>query len=311
MPIAPPPPGAPPRASTSASDVQLKSVSLEAVPARDAGIPTVEIQFPSQPKTSGASQNILHKKQHDGTLALIVIGIFSLVVLFLTSLDMSFSNSSNSTEILSPNTYSGPSKTAPSRRAGNSVFGSVPQETGSNSASDAASDIDSQRTRTESRAESGDQFSQFDLGEAYAEGNQVIQDLAKALEWYTKAAEQGHVQAQNRLGAMYSNGDGVSKDLATAKHWWRLAAATGNREARESLARLEKEVSSERTTLTQMRTWTHRDGRSLTAELLSLSKNTDGYFEGDFRRPDGTTFRFQIGNLSTEDVNYVKTLILR
>jgi hypothetical protein len=266
------------------------------------------MQSPHQPKTiTAAAQTVPVKKENYGTFAWIIIGIFSLVFIFFTSLETIVSNSSNSTRSISPDTYSRPSNSAPSQRSGNSVLGTVPTETGPIPASDAESENDSLRRR----AESGNQFSQFDLGEAYAEGNQVIQDLVKAVEWYTKAAEQGHVPAHNRLGAMYSNGDGVSKDLAKAKHWWRLAAATGNTEARENLARLEKEMSSERTTLTGMRTWTHRDGRSLTAELLSLSKNADGYYEGDFRRPDGTTFRFLIGNLSTEDVNHVKTLIPR
>jgi hypothetical protein len=307
MPIAPPPPGASPRASIRASDVQTKSVSLKDVPRGDTGIPTVETQLSNQAPTSAASQKVSHRKYNAGTFTWIVIGILSLVTIYFTSLETIFFNSSSSTKIISPNTFSRPSSSSPATRSGSSVLGSVPPETGRISASDATSEIDSLRRR----AESGNQFSQFELAESYAEGNLVIQDSAKAVEWYTKAAEQGHVQAQNRLGAMHSSGEGVSKDLAKAEYWWRLAAATGSNEARKSLARLEKETSSEGTTLTGMRTWTHRDGRTLTAELLSVSKNADGYYEGNFRRLDGTTFRFEIGNLSIEDVNHVKTLILK
>ena len=55
-------------------------------------------------------------------------------------------------------------------------------------------------------------------------------DLAKALQWLTKAAEQGDMASQLELGILYTGASGwgnlVDKEKAT--HWLELAAAQGN-----------------------------------------------------------------------------------
>lgn len=48
-------------------------------------------------------------------------------------------------------------------------------------------------------AERGDAESQFHLGCLYEEGKGVAQNIAKALEWYMKAAEQGYEDAKIKI----------------------------------------------------------------------------------------------------------------
>ena len=57
---------------------------------------------------------------------------------------------------------------------------------------------------------------QFNLGLAYAHGNGVTKDEAKAVSWFRKAADQIHAFAQNSLGVAYANGSGVTKDEVEA-----------------------------------------------------------------------------------------------
>ena len=85
-------------------------------------------------------------------------------------------------------------------------------------------------------AASGDAKAMFEIGNRYAEGQGVSEDLAKAAEWYTKAAEQGLAPAQYRLGNMYEKGIGVQRDLAQAKVWYERAAMQGNANAMHNLA---------------------------------------------------------------------------
>ncbi len=50
-------------------------------------------------------------------------------------------------------------------------------------------------------------------------------NIAKALQWFRKAAEQGHTSSQNNLGNMYITGRGVPQDDAQAYMWFNLAAS--------------------------------------------------------------------------------------
>ena len=52
------------------------------------------------------------------------------------------------------------------------------------------------------QAKAGDPQAQYQLGRAFAQGEEVPQDKAEAVRWYRKAAEQGHLDAQNKLGVM-------------------------------------------------------------------------------------------------------------
>jgi TPR repeat protein len=66
------------------------------------------------------------------------------------------------------------------------------------------------------------------MGARYATGEEVKQDYAEAVNWFTRAAEQGHVNAQAMLGAYYGVGRGVPQDLNKAYFWSILAQAGGD-----------------------------------------------------------------------------------
>jgi hypothetical protein len=77
-------------------------------------------------------------------------------------------------------------------------------------------------------AEQGDAAAQFSMGAHYATGEDVPQDYAEAVRWFTMAAEQGHVVSQATLGAYYWAGRGVPQDLVKAYFWSVLAQAGGD-----------------------------------------------------------------------------------
>jgi TPR repeat protein len=77
-------------------------------------------------------------------------------------------------------------------------------------------------------AEKGDAAAQFSLGAHYATGEEVPQDYAEAVRWFSMAAEQGHVVSQATLGAYYWAGRGVPQDLVKAYFWSVLAQAGGD-----------------------------------------------------------------------------------
>ena len=74
------------------------------------------------------------------------------------------------------------------------------------------------------------------LGDAYAKGEGVSQDLPTAFRFYFKAAEQGFAPAQYNLALAYELGRGVKKDEVLAQKWYRAAAEQGHAEARHNLA---------------------------------------------------------------------------
>jgi putative methionine-R-sulfoxide reductase with GAF domain len=79
-------------------------------------------------------------------------------------------------------------------------------------------------------AEQGDAAAQFAVGARYATGEDVPQDYAQAVRWFSLAAAQGHVVSQATLGAYYWAGRGVPQDLVKA-YFWSVLAQTGGDEA--------------------------------------------------------------------------------
>ncbi|HXG81736.1 MAG TPA: SPOR domain-containing protein [Sphingomicrobium sp.] len=72
-------------------------------------------------------------------------------------------------------------------------------------------------------AEQGDADAAFNLGQAYRLGKGVPIDLAKAQDWFDRAARKGHVDAQATLGLLlFQNGNRVS-----AMRWLNAAAEAG------------------------------------------------------------------------------------
>ena len=79
-------------------------------------------------------------------------------------------------------------------------------------------------------AEQGDATAQSSMGVRYAAGEDVPQDYAEAVRWFSLAAEQGDAKSQGILGAYYWAGRGVSQDLVKA-YFWSVLAQTGGDEA--------------------------------------------------------------------------------
>lgn len=65
------------------------------------------------------------------------------------------------------------------------------------------------------------------MGYAYANGQGVLQDYAKALEWFKKSANQDNAAAQAYIGIMYEFGQGVPKNKKTAKEWFGKSCDSG------------------------------------------------------------------------------------
>jgi TPR repeat protein len=61
-------------------------------------------------------------------------------------------------------------------------------------------------------------------------------DVAKAVEWYTKAADSGHAGATKNLAALYYDGKGVEQSYSKALALYRKAADAGDLGAMTSLA---------------------------------------------------------------------------
>jgi hypothetical protein len=74
------------------------------------------------------------------------------------------------------------------------------------------------------KAQTGDSFSQYSLGNAYLRGNEVSIDQSKAIHWFKEAAKQGHAKSQYKLGYLYYSGKGVKRSYGSAFEWFELAA---------------------------------------------------------------------------------------
>lgn len=84
-------------------------------------------------------------------------------------------------------------------------------------------------------AENGDIEAQNNLADSIYDSQRGGQDLAEAVRWYRRAAEQGSARAQNRLGDIYRHGHGAAQDHAEALHWYALAAEQGHIKALANL----------------------------------------------------------------------------
>lgn len=87
----------------------------------------------------------------------------------------------------------------------------------------------------------GDAPTQAELGLRYMLGDGVPQDMAKAAEWWRKAADGGECRAMLWLGTAYERGDGVEKDDCKAKEYWERSHAAGWLAATEKLLSLADE----------------------------------------------------------------------
>lgn len=76
----------------------------------------------------------------------------------------------------------------------------------------------------EKAANGGNTPSSVYLGNIYARGEGVAQDMERAMKWYEQAASAGDAHAQYIVGLAYLEGSGVPVDESKAFNWLRLAA---------------------------------------------------------------------------------------
>ena len=89
-----------------------------------------------------------------------------------------------------------------------------------------------------SKANAGEAAAQVAVGEKYAAGVEVAQDLKQAAEWYRKAADQDNAAGEVHLAELYRDGRGVERDKVQAADWYRKAGEQGDAGAQGTLAML-------------------------------------------------------------------------
>ncbi len=95
---------------------------------------------------------------------------------------------------------------------------------------DAASDLQFEAARR------GESEAQYAMGARYAGGDGVVRDIAKSLEWYTKAAQQGSAKAQWNVAVIHAHGQGgIDQDTQQACLWYQKAAEQGFSQAQATL----------------------------------------------------------------------------
>jgi len=92
-------------------------------------------------------------------------------------------------------------------------------------------------------ADQGDPEAQFTLGTLYRNGDGVLQDDNKAIEWFQRAADQGHPLALRALGSAYWGGRGVEQNYSRAYFWYELALAMGDQESKSRLEGLSTQMT--------------------------------------------------------------------
>ena len=85
-------------------------------------------------------------------------------------------------------------------------------------------------------ARQGNAAAQYEVGQRYANGEGVDQDMGEAAKWFERAAQQGLAAAQYRLATQYEKGRGVKQDDRLARDWYEKAARSGNVKAMHNLA---------------------------------------------------------------------------
>lgn len=117
------------------------------------------------------------------------------------------------------------------------------------------SDVPAGERALRSAAVAGNPAAQYEVGQRYANGENVPQDLAQAAYWYGQSADQGLAIAQYRLAALYEKGRGVAQDNAKARGLYEKAATQGNVKAMHNLAVIYAEGRGTRQDFTSAARW--------------------------------------------------------
>ncbi len=91
-----------------------------------------------------------------------------------------------------------------------------------------------------SRASAGDAKAQYELSQAYFDGEIVARNDDEGLKWLMKSAENNYVEAFVELGGMYLNGFLVKQDLEKGQYYIKKAAALGHEQAKFILSITER-----------------------------------------------------------------------
>ena len=96
-------------------------------------------------------------------------------------------------------------------------------------------------------ASKGNINAQFDIAMMYGTGTYVEKNEKKAFNWLHKSAFNGHVQAQYLMGVSFKQGIGVRVQKYLAIYWFKKAIKAGHQRAIVQLAKLERELQSQKT----------------------------------------------------------------
>ena len=120
----------------------------------------------------------------------------------------------------------------------------------------------------------------YNYGYFYANGeNGLLQNMAKALEFWHRAGELGSAEAFCSIGNSYYNGDGVEADEKKATHYYELAAMLGDVVARHNLGCFEGNAGNVDRALKHF-TIAVKDGSSESLESIKIMY-TDGQVKKD------------------------------
>lgn len=91
-------------------------------------------------------------------------------------------------------------------------------------------------------ADQGHPKAMYNLAMAYLSGHGVAKNTEEAVSWFTKAADAGYPDAAVNLGVLYDTGSGVTRDRDEALKWYRRAAELGDAEAADRVTSLERRL---------------------------------------------------------------------
>lgn len=85
-------------------------------------------------------------------------------------------------------------------------------------------------------ADLNDSATQYKVGKSYLNGQELQEDFAEAIKWFTLSASQGNKDAQLDLANLYYSGEKISQDYKKAFFFYKLAAEQKSADAAYSLA---------------------------------------------------------------------------
>lgn len=104
-------------------------------------------------------------------------------------------------------------------------------------------------------ANAGDVDAQYNLGMAYIEGEDILQNYRVAYYWLLKAAAAEHHEAEYEVGELYKEGDGVEQSYRLASEWFIRSAEQGNADAQHGLGVLYEYGDGVRQSMQKAKIW--------------------------------------------------------